>query len=145
MGTLVVVDVVGGVFAVSAGVNSWSEAWGPTALLAAPAPMVVGQVLLTVLATQAVRRVSPRWATVGAVVLALACLVSVASGFFDGGLGNRALTGGLVAYQVLLLAVTSAVGLLAARRAVALVRARRLEAGRAGFGRRSSTLVRLRL
>jgi hypothetical protein len=68
--------------------------------------------------------VSSRWAAGAAVLLALACLVSVASGFFDGGLGNQELTAALAAYQVFLLAVTAAVGLLAARRAVVLVRRR---------------------
>ena len=124
MGALVATDLVGGVLAVSSGVNTWSEAWGPAALLAAPAPMVVGQVLLTVVAVGAFRRVSSRWAAGAAVLLALACLVSVASGFFDGGLGNQELTAALAAYQVFLLAVTAAVGLLAARRVVVLVRRR---------------------
>jgi hypothetical protein len=123
-GGLVVTDLVGGVLAVLAGVNTWSEAWGPAALLAAPAPMVVGQVLLTLVAAGTFRRVSPRWAAVAAVLLSVACLVSVASGFFDGGLGNRELTAALVAYQVFLLAVTAAVGLLAAWRAVVLLRRR---------------------
>ena len=50
MGGLVVTDLVGGVLAVLSGVNTWSEAWGPAALLAAPAPMVLGQVLLTLVA-----------------------------------------------------------------------------------------------
>ena len=124
MGGLVATDLVGGVLAVLSGVNSWSEAWGPAALLAAPAPMVLGQVLLTLVAAGAFRRVSPRWAAVAAVLLSVACLVSVASGFFDGGLGNRELTAALVAYQVFLLAVTAAVGLLAAWRAVVLLRRR---------------------
>jgi hypothetical protein len=46
----------------------------------------------------------------------------VASGFFDGGLGNAALEPGMAAYQVCLLAVTGVVGMLAAVRAVQLVR-----------------------
>jgi len=124
MGALVATDLVGGVLAVLSGVNTWSEAWGPAALLAAPAPMVLGQVLLTLVATGTFRRVSSRWTATAAVVLALACLVSVASGFFDGGLANHALTGGLVAYQALLLAVTASVGGLAAWRAVVLLRRR---------------------
>ena len=140
VGALVAVDVVGGVLAVSAGVNTWSEAWGTAALLAAPAPMVVGQVLLTLVATQAVRWASTGWTVAAAGVLALACLVSVASGFFDGGLGNPVLTGGLVAYQVALLLVTAMVGLLAVRRAVALLRARRHTTGRAGRRRTAADL-----
>ena len=44
------------------------------------------------------------------------------SGFFDGGLGNDALTPALSAYQVFLLVVTAVVGVLAARRAVEILR-----------------------
>jgi hypothetical protein len=55
-------------------------------------------------------------------LLATACLVSVASGFFDGGLGNDALSPALSAYQVLLLTVTGAVGVLALVRVRELVR-----------------------
>ena len=124
MAALVATDLVGGVLAVLSAVNTWSEAWGPAALLAAPAPMVLGQVLLTLVAAGAFRRMSPRWAAAAALLLALACLVSVVSGFFDGGLANRELTAVLVAYQVFLLALTAAVGLLAAWRAVVLLRRR---------------------
>ena len=56
MAALVVTDLVGGLLAVAADVNTWSEAWGSAALLAAPAPMIVVQVLLTVVA---VRRTGP--------------------------------------------------------------------------------------
>ena len=85
--TLVGVDAVGGILAVAAGVNTWAEAWGPTALLAAPLPMVAGQAVLTYLAVATLRR----WGAAPAVLLALACFVSIASGFFDGGLGNARL------------------------------------------------------
>jgi hypothetical protein len=44
-------------------------------------------------------------------------LVSVVSGFFDGGLQNPDLTGWTHAFQVLLLTVTAVVAVLAARRA----------------------------
>lgn len=119
---LVLTDLVGGVVAVASGVNAWAEAWGPAALLAAPAPMIAGQVVLTVVAAGLVPRVSRRWAMAAAILLAVACLVSVASGFFDGGLGHRELAGGLVAYQLFLLAVTATVGALAVARAVVLAR-----------------------
>ena len=59
-------------------------------------------------------RLPGRRAGVPAGLLALACLVSVASGFFDGGLGNDALSPALAAYQVVLLAVTGLTGLAAA-------------------------------
>ena len=55
-------------------------------------------------------------------LLAVACLVSLASGFFDGGLGHADLEPGMAAYQVLLLAVTGVVGVLATLRAVELAR-----------------------
>jgi uncharacterized membrane protein (UPF0136 family) len=118
MALLVVTDAVGGLLAVAADVNTWGGAWGGAALLAAPAPMVAAQVLLTALA---VRR-SRRREAVPAGLLAAACLVSVASGFFDGGLGNDRLGAGLAAFQVFLLLVTTLVGLLAAARAVAVAR-----------------------
>jgi hypothetical protein len=118
MAVLLVTDVVGGLLAVRAEVNTWGEAWGPEALLAAPVPMVVAQLLLVWLAT----RRDGRGAAVAAALLATACLVSGVSGFFDGGLGNAELSAGLAAYQYFLLAVTTAVGLLAIRRVVAVVR-----------------------
>ena len=118
MGALLVVDLVGGVWAALSGVNTWADAWGGHALLAAPAPIIAAQVLMTWMAVRGRRR----RAAIPAGLLALACLVSVASGFFDGGLGNVALEPGMAAYQVFLLAVTGVVGVLAAVRAVQLVR-----------------------
>ena len=117
MGALLVVDLVGGVWAARSGVNTWPDAWGGHALLAAPAPMIAAQVLMTWMAVRGRRR----RAAIPAGLLALACLVSVASGFFDGGLGNAALEPGMAAYQVFLLTVTGVVGVLAAVRAVQLV------------------------
>ena len=52
----------------------------------------------------------------------MACLVSLASGFFDGGLGHADLRPGMAAYQVFLLLVTGVVGGLAALRTVQLAR-----------------------
>jgi len=118
MGALLVVDLVGGLWSALSDVNTWPDAWGGHALLAAPAPMVAAQVLMTWMAVRGRRR----RAAIPAGLLALACVVSVASGFFDGGLGNAALEPGMAAYQVLLLAVTGVVGVLAAVRTVQLVR-----------------------
>jgi hypothetical protein len=118
---LIVIDVVGGVLAVSSGVNTWGEAWGSRALLAAPLPMMVAQLLL---AWVAARNLRPPVGLVAAIVLALACLVSAISGFFDGGLANDELSGGLVAWQVFLLTATAVVGILAILRARELRRAR---------------------
>jgi hypothetical protein len=118
MAALVLVDLVGGLLAVASGVNTWGEAWGSRALLAAPLPMIAAQVLLTAVAVRARRRA----AVVAAGLLAAACLVSVASGFFDGGLANDRLGPGLVVFQTLLLTVTAVVGALALLRAVRLAR-----------------------
>ncbi len=109
VGALLVTDVVGGLLAVASDVNTWGEAWGGRALLAAPLPMIAVQLLLTWAAVHG----RGRGAAAASGLLATACLVSVASGFFDGGLGNDALTPGLAAYQVLLLTVTGTVGVLA--------------------------------
>ena len=106
------VDVLGGVVAVASGVNTWGEAWSSTALLAAPLPMMAAQSVLTVLAVSTRRR----WGAIPAGLLALACFVSIASGFFDGGLGNARLTGWLTACQVVLLGATAAVGVCAVLR-----------------------------
>jgi len=119
LAALLAADLAGGVIAVGAGVNTWVEAWGSAALLAAPLPMIGAQVVLTVLAV----RLEGRKAAVPAGLLSAACLVSVVSGFFDGGIGHEGLTPALAAYQTFLLAVTGVVGVLAAR--LAWRRARR--------------------
>lgn len=116
---LIVIDVIGGLLAVSSGVNTWAEAWGSKALLAAPLPMMVAQLVLAWLAA---RNVRPSVSLIAAVLLGLACVVSVVSGFFDGGLANDALSAPLVGWQLLLLSVTAVVGLLALARARQLVR-----------------------
>ena len=69
LGVLLVVDLIGGLLAVGSGVNTWSEAWGGQALLAAPLPMIALQVLLAVLAV----RLHGRGAAVAAGLIALAC------------------------------------------------------------------------
>ncbi len=118
LAAVLLVDVVGGVLAVAAGVNTWGEAWGSRALLAAPLPMVLAQVVGTALAVAG----RGRRAVLPAALLALACLVSVVSGFFDGGLGHAGLSGPLVGFQALLLAVTALLGGCAAVRGAQLVR-----------------------
>ena len=118
MAALVLTDLVGGLLAVATSVNTWGEAWGPQALLAAPVPMIVAQVVLVAVATWRVNRA----AAIAAALLAVACLVSVVSGFFDGGLRNAELSTGLFAFQVLLLAVTAVVGVLGVARAADVLR-----------------------
>ena len=117
---LLVVDVVGGLLAIANDVNTVGEAWSGQATLAAPLPMMVAQAVLTLVAV--------RWrgtpAVVAAGLLALACLVSGISGFFDGQLGKDGLAGWLVAFQVLLVTATLVVGGLAVHRTVSLLRTR---------------------
>ncbi len=112
LSALLLTDLVGGLVSVASGVNTWGEAWGSKALLAAPVPMLVVQVLLTYVAV----KFAGRRAAVAAALLAVACFVSVISGFFDGGIGNDELTPALSAYQMFLLVVTAVVGALAALR-----------------------------
>ncbi|MBK6763830.1 MAG: hypothetical protein IPG68_11430 [Micrococcales bacterium] len=114
LGALLVADFVGGLIAVGTGLNSWGDAWGSRALLAAPLPMIAAQVLLCWLAL----RLPGRRAAVAAGLLTVACLVSVVSGLFDGGLRHAGLTGGTQAFQILLLTVTGVVGVMAASRGV---------------------------
>jgi hypothetical protein len=63
-------------------------------------------------------RAGRRTARVAAGLLAAACLASVVSGFFDGQLARADLSGGEIAFQVWLLAVTAVLGGLALARAV---------------------------
>jgi hypothetical protein len=121
MATLVAVDLAGGLWAALSGVNTWSDAWGGHALLAAPLPMIVGQVITTWLSV----RGGSRRIVVAAALLTVACLVSLASGFFDGGLAHADLEPGMAGYQVLLLSVTGVLGVLAAVRAAQLARLHR--------------------
>jgi hypothetical protein len=118
---LFALDLAGGLLAVGSGVSTWADAWGNRALLAAPWPMVGAQLLLAWLSTRTTRRLG----ALPACLLALACLVSAVSGFFDGGLGHHRLSGGLVLFQVVLLTATAAVGLLAAARTWSLWHGRR--------------------
>ena len=115
LAVVLLADLVGGLLSVAAGVNSWAGAWGSTALLAAPVPMIVAQAVLTWVAVTR----GPRATVVACVLLALACFLSVVSGFFDGGLGNDALTPALSAYQAFLLVATGVLGVAAVRRALA--------------------------
>lgn len=137
-GVLVATDLVGGLLAVGSGLNTWGEAWGGAALLAAPVPMVLAQVALTWGAT----RSASRWAATWAVLLALACGVSVASGFFDGGLGHDGMQPWQRGYQGYLLLVTGVVGLLAAHRAAVVLRGGPARPARPGPGAAARTAAR---
>jgi hypothetical protein len=106
LGVVVATDLVGGVLDIAAGRSSFGSAWGPGATLCAPLPMVAFQVVAVVLALRA----RPVVARVASGLLALACLVSVVSGFFDHQLARSDLSAGEVAFQVWLLTVTAALG-----------------------------------
>jgi hypothetical protein len=105
-GVLLSVDLVGGLLDMAAGRTTLATAWGPEATLAAPWPMIALQAVTVLIVARSRRRA----ARVAASLLAVACGVSVASGFFDGQLGRGDLTGPEVAYQVGLLALTGLVG-----------------------------------
>jgi len=114
LGVVVATDVVGGLVDVAAGRSTVGSAWGSSATLCAPLPMIVFQAVCVLLTVRAGRRT----ARVAAGLLAAACLASVVSGFFDGQLARADLSGGEIAFQVWLLAVTAVLGGLALARAV---------------------------
>jgi hypothetical protein len=114
LGLVVATDVAGGLIDVAAGRSTLGSAWGSAATLCAPLPMIVFQLVTVGLALRAGRRT----ARVAAGLLSAACLVSVASGFFDGQLARADLSGGEVAFQIWLLVVTGLLGVLALVRAV---------------------------
>jgi hypothetical protein len=110
---LVALDVLGGGIAVGSGTNTVRQAWSGEAVLAAPLPMIAVQLGLAAAAD----RYDDRRGSVAAGLLAAACLVSGASGFFDGQLGRAGLPRPIVGFQVALVGATVAVGSLALRRA----------------------------
>lgn len=107
---LLLLNAVGGAWAISTGVNSPADAFGNTAKMAAPWPMILFQVVMTVTAWRAAKK----WAITASALLALACLVSAISGFFDGALGAPGMTRGQVTFQYAFVAWTALVGVLAA-------------------------------
>jgi hypothetical protein len=108
--TVLATDLVGGLLDVGAGRSSLASAWSSSAALCAPWPMIAFQVGAYLL----IRRGSGRLGRVAAVLLALACLLSVLSGFFDGQLGRVDLSAGERVFQVWLVAATGVLGFAAA-------------------------------
>src|SRR3954468_9960936 len=112
---LIVCDVIGGFLAVSSGVNTWGEAWGFDTEHTVPLPVGAAQLVLAWLAA---RNVRPPVGLLAAVLLSAFCLVSLMAGLFDGDLINTIAEAGViswaVAWGVVLLVATAAVGLLAA-------------------------------
>ena len=99
-------DLLGGLFDVRAGRSSLASAWSSSATLCAPWPMIAFQVV----AFLVIRRGRGGLGRVAAVLLTLACAVSVLSGFFDGQLGRVDLTAGERWFQVWLLVATGVLG-----------------------------------
>ena len=115
--TVLATDLVGGLLDVGAGRSSWASAWSSSATLCAPWPMIAFQLG----AFLAIRRGRRRMRTVAAALLALACVVSVLSGFFDGQLGRADLGIAERWFQAWLLAATAVLGAAAGSLAVGFV------------------------
>lgn len=131
LGVVLVADLVGGLLDVAAGRTSLGSAWSSSATLCAPWPMIAFQVVAVLL----VRR-GGRLGRAAGLLLALACAVSLASGFFDGQIGRADLSGAEIAFQVGLLLATGALGLAAV---LAVLPA---APGRAGLRRRTASAAR---
>ena len=110
---LVAISVVGAVISVSGDLSPHLlDAMGPEGRLSIPLPMIVAQISLGVAASSCNRR----FALIGSGLLAVALFVSVISGFFDGGYADDRFTAFERAYQLLLVAALTTVGVLAALR-----------------------------
>ncbi len=114
---LLVCDVIGGFVALASGADTWNEAWGFETQHTVPLPVGAAQLVLAWLAA---RNTRPLVGLIAAVLLSVFCLISLLAGLFDGDLiGNVRSDGALslgVAWGVVLLVVTGAVGVLAAIR-----------------------------
>lgn len=109
---LVILDAAGGGWAVASGLNSLAGAFGGNAKMAAPWPMILFQLITATVASRATN-----WAGKGAaVLLAVACIVSAVSGFFDGALAAPGMSRAQVAFQIVLISWTAFVGVLAVAR-----------------------------
>nr|WP_062338307.1 hypothetical protein [Herbidospora sakaeratensis] len=118
IGTLLVMDLVGAVMSVSAGLsNTFFEALGPTARLSAPLPMMAAQAVLAFAVTRERRAV----AVPAAALLAVAGVLAFVSGFFDGGYAAD-LTPGQRAFQIALITGHLILSALAGLRLVRLLR-----------------------
>ena len=94
------------------------DAMGPEGRLSIPWPMMIFQVAMAFAAASRRRAV----ALVGSGVIAVALLLGVISGFFDGGYADDRLTAFERGYQVLFIASLVVVGVIAARRFVRVLR-----------------------
>lgn len=109
LATVLLTDLAGGLLDVAAGRSSPTSAWSSSATRCAPWPMIAFQVGTFLL----IRHGRSGIARVAAIAMALACAISVASGFFDGQLGRGDLGAGERGLQVWLLAATGVLGIAA--------------------------------
>ena len=117
-GALLALDLVGGLLSVANGLNTVSGAWGPTATLAAPVPMMAGQALLAAAAA----RWPDRRGAAAAGLLAAVSVVSGISGFLDGQFAKQGLSAPMIGFQCLLVAATLTVSGLAVARLLQITR-----------------------
>jgi hypothetical protein len=118
--TLTALSLLGAVVAVTGDLSpDYGTALGPEGRLSIPWPMSVAQLVLAAAAASRRRPV----ALAGSGLIAVALLLGVVSGFFDGGYGDDALTGAQRAFQVGFVLALAAVGALAALRCRDLLRA----------------------
>ncbi|MGY1723319.1 hypothetical protein [Blastococcus sp. SYSU DS0533] len=111
-GLLLAWSAVGGIVSVQLGANTWSDAWGANATLAAPWPMVIVQLVAAHLAVLTVGR----WAVAGSAVLLVGAFLSAISGFFDGQFARADLSAPYVVLQAALITTAAAVVVLSAFR-----------------------------
>jgi hypothetical protein len=118
IGILLVMDVVGALISLSAGLSpTFLDALGPQARLSAPIPMMIAQVILAFAVSRRRRGV----AAPAAVLLMIAGILAFMSGFSDGGYAAD-LTAGQRVFQVALVAGHLTMGVIAGLRLVQLLR-----------------------
>jgi peptidoglycan/LPS O-acetylase OafA/YrhL len=110
---LTTLSLLGAVVSVRGDLSAdYGSALGPDGRLSIPLPMSVAQLVLAVAAASRRRPV----ALAASGLVAVALLLGVVSGFFDGGYGDDALTGPQRTFQVGFVIALTVVGVLAALR-----------------------------
>ncbi|GAA1007278.1 hypothetical protein Aple_017740 [Acrocarpospora pleiomorpha] len=118
IGILLVMDVVGALISLSAGLSpTFLDALGPQARLSAPIPMMIAQVILAFAVSRPRRSV----AVPAAVLLMIAGILAFLSGFSDGGYAAD-LTAAQRVLQVALVSGHLVMGVFAGLRLVKLLR-----------------------
>ncbi|MEW9533225.1 hypothetical protein [Microbispora sp. NPDC049125] len=118
VGLLLVMDVVGALISLQAGLSpTLLDALGPQARLSAPIPMMIAQVILVFAVTRRHRGV----AIPAAILLMIAGVLAFISGFYDGGYVAD-LSAAERVFQIALVTGHLAMGVLAGLRLVRLLR-----------------------